>query len=362
MRKKSLKDSLWLKVGLLALALVGIVIINLFLDSYKVKVLNLCAIYVILGLSMNLINGFTGLFSLGHAGFMAIGAYTVAILTMPLEAKEMNYYMKPMVPFLLNLNLPFIFALLIGGLLAALFGFLIGAPVLKLTDDYLAIATLGFSEIIRIVFINLQSITNGSLGLKAIPQMTNKFIALPLGLSPKTNLLWAWGMAILTIIFMQLLMKGSYGKAFKAIREDEIAARSMGINLFKHKVMSFTIGSFLAGIGGGLLAVHLGTIDPALFKFALTFNILLIVVLGGMGNIYGTVIAAIVITIAMEALRFLDEPINLGFLTTPALPGLRMVVFSLALMVVVIFKREGFLRESLEKVLEKVRGKYAKNQ
>ena len=207
MRKKSLKDSLWLKVGLLALALVGIVIINLFLDSYKVKVLNLCAIYVILGLSMNLINGFTGLFSLGHAGFMAIGAYTVAILTMPLEAKEMNYYMKPMVPFLLNLNLPFIFALLIGGLLAALFGFLIGAPVLKLTDDYLAIATLGFSEIIRIVFINLQSITNGSLGLKAIPQMTNKFIALPLGLSPKTNLLWAWGMAILTIIFMQLLMK-----------------------------------------------------------------------------------------------------------------------------------------------------------
>src|SRR5690606_27670686 len=120
-------------------------------------------------------------------------------------------------PFLLNLNLPFIFALLIGGLMAALFGFLIGAPVLKLTDDYLAIATLGFSEIIRIVFINLQSITNGSLGLKAIPQMTNEFIAGKLGLASRTNLLWAWGIAILTIIFMQFLMKGSYGKAFKAI-------------------------------------------------------------------------------------------------------------------------------------------------
>lgn len=352
------KNGLWLKIGILVVALIGLILINLFLDNYKVKVINLCAIYIILGLSMNLINGFTGLFSLGHAGFMAIGAYTVAILTMPVEAKTMNFYMKPMVPFLLNLNLPFILALLIGGLMAALFGFLIGAPVLKLTDDYLAIATLGFSEIIRIVFINLQSITNGSLGLKAIPQMTNRFIASKLGLSPKTNLLWAWGIAILTIIFMQVLMKGSYGKAFKAIREDEIAARSMGINLFKHKVMSFTIGSFLAGIGGGLLAVHLGTIDPALFKFALTFNILLIVVLGGMGNIYGTVVSAIVITVAMEALRFLDEPMNFGFFTTPALPGLRMVVFSLALMVVVIFKRDGFIKDTFEKV----RGKYAKNQ
>ena len=221
----------------------------------------------------------------------------------------------------------------------------------------MAIATLGFSEIIRIVFINLQSITNGSLGLKAIPQMTNKFIAEPLGLSSKTNLLWAWGIAILTIIFMQVLMKGSYGKAFKAIREDEIAARSMGINLFKHKVMSFTIGSFLAGIGGGLMAVHLGTIDPALFKFALTFNILLIVVLGGMGNIYGTVISAIVITVAMEALRFLDGSMNFGFFYYTSITWTRMVVFSLALMVVVIFKRDGFIRDTLEG-----EGKYAKNQ
>jgi len=351
------KNSVLFNLLLIALVLIGLIVLNLYLDNYKIKIINLCGIYAILGLGMNLINGFTGLFSLGHAGFMAIGAYTVAILTMPLEAKEMNYYMKPMVPFLLNLNLPFIFALIMGGIMAAIFGFLIGAPVLKLTDDYLAIATLGFSEIIRIVFINMQSITNGSLGLKGIPQMNNKFIADIFGVSPKINLLWTWGIAILTIVFMKFLMKGSYGKAFKAIREDEIAARSMGINLFKHKVMSFTIGSFLAGIGGGLLAVHLGTIDPALFKFALTFNILLIVVLGGMGNINGTAIAAIVITVAMEALRFLDEPLNFGFFTTPALPGLRMVVFSLALMVIVIFKKDGFMKSALEKV----RGKYAKN-
>jgi branched-chain amino acid transport system permease protein len=337
--------------------LVIVFILNMVLDNYQRKIVNLCAIYIILGLSMNLINGFTGLFSLGHAGFMAIGAYTVAIMTMPTGMKELNFFMKPMTPFLLNLsrpNLPFlpeavnqglwfVFAILMAGLLAAIFGFLIGAPVLKLTDDYLAIATLGFSEIIRIVIINLQTVTNGALGLKGIPQ--------------QTNLMWSWSIAIVITLFIYLLMEGSYGKAFKGIREDEIAARSMGINLFKHKVMSFTIGSFFAGVGGGLLAASLGTIDPTMFKFALTFNVLLIVVLGGMGNILGTVVSAIIITISMEGLRFLDEAINFGFFKTDALPGLRMVVFSLVLMIVVIFKKDGFVKNALEKV----RGLHAKN-
>ena len=344
-------------IMIIVVAIIALIFLNVFLDSYQVRIINLCSIYIILGLSMNLINGFTGLFSLGHAGFMAIGAYTVAILTMTPEMKEMNFYMKPMMPALINLNMPFILALLAGGLVAALFGFLIGAPVLKLTDDYLAIATLGFSEIIRVVFINLQTITNGALGLKGIPQKNNDFFANLFGVNPSINLLWAGIAAITTIAFMKLLMNGSYGKAFKAIREDEIAARSMGINLFKHKVMSFTLGSFLAGIGGGLLAVSLGTISPEMFKFALTFNILLIVVLGGMGKINGTIISAIIITIAMEALRFLDESMNFGFFQTPSLPGLRMVVFSLILMFVVIFKKDNIFKSTLGKA----RGRYAKN-
>lgn len=358
------KNNIVKSLIIIGVTLALLIVLNIFLDSYQKRIVNLCAIYIILGLSMNLINGFTGLFSLGHAGFMAIGAYTVAILTMTPQMKEMNFYLKPMIPALLNIRMPefaflpfaesmwfqylnqglwFVFALLLGGLLAALCGFLIGAPVLKLTDDYLAIATLGFSEIIRIVIVNVQTVTNGALGLKGIP--------------PKPHLLWAWSFAILSVIFMFLLMKGSYGKALKSIREDEIAARSMGINLFKHKVLSFTIGSFMAGIGGGLLAVSIGTIDPTLFKFALTFNILLIVVLGGMGNIMGTVFSAIVITVAMEALRFLDEPINLGFIQTDALPGLRMVVFSLILMFVIIFKKDNVLKSTLQKA----RGRYAKN-
>lgn len=352
-----MKKNKLISISIVVLTLILLLALNLTLDNYKLRIINLCGIYIVLALSMNLVNGFTGLFSLGHAGFMAVGAYTVAILTMSDVTKEMNFYMKPILPSLLNLNLPFILALLIGGLMAAIFGFLIGAPVLKLTDDYLAIATLGFSEIIRIVIINLQNITNGSLGLKGIPQINNDFIAKIFGVEPRINLFWSWGTAILTVLFVRFLMKGSYGKAFKAIREDEIAARAMGINLFKHKVMSFTIGSFFAGVGGGLLAASLGTIDPTLFKFVLTFNILLMVVLGGMGNINGTVVAAIIVTVAMEFLRFLDEPINLGFTTTPALPGLRMVVFSLILILVVIFKKDNMLT----KTLGKVREKYAKN-
>ena len=317
---------------IIVVTIIGLFIANRTLDDYKLRIINLCGIYITLGLSMNLINGFTGLFSLGHAGFMAIGAYTVAILTMPIPMKEMNFFMKPMVPFLANLEWSFLPALLMAGVMAGLFGFLIGAPVLRLTDDYLAIATLGFAEIIRVVFTNTQSITNGALGLKGIPNSTNVW--------------WSWGTALITIGFMVFLMEGSYGKAFKAIREDEIAARSMGINLFKHKVMSFTFGSFLAGIGGGLLAALLGTIDPNMFRIVLTFNILLIVVLGGLGSIRGSVIAAIIVTTMMEVLRFLDQAIDIGSIHIKAIPGMRMVIFSIILMVVVVFRKEGLLKEN----------------
>lgn len=317
---------------ILSIAIVVLFILNRTLDDYKLRILNLCGIYVILGLSMNLINGLTGLFSLGHAGFMAVGAYTVAVLTMPVAVKEMNFFMKPMVPFLANVEWHFLPALLMAGIVSGLIGFLIGAPVLRLTDDYLAIATLGFAEIIRVIFTNTQSLTNGALGLKGIPD--------------KTNIGWSWGIAILTILFMEFLMRGSYGKAFKAIREDEIAAQSMGINLFKHKVLSFTFGSFLAGVGGGLLAALLGTIDPNMFRIALTFNILLIVVLGGLGSIMGTTIAAIIVTVMMEGLRFLDESITIGNLHIEGVQGMRMVVFSIILMLVVIIRKEGLIKES----------------
>jgi len=315
-------------VALVAFA-IFLVLANSFFDAFTLRVLNLCAIYVILALSLNLLNGFTGLFSLGHSGFMAVGAYVCALLTMPPELKEMNYFLVPIVPFLKNLTLPFIPALLLGGLAAAFVGFLIGAPVLRLKDDYLAIATLGFSEIIRVLITNAQTITNGAQGLKGLPRFATTYAV--------------WITAGLVTLFMALLMRSSYGRAMKAVRDDELAAEAMGVNVFKVKVTSFTVSSFIAGVGGALLGHMITTIDPKMFTFLLTFNILLIVVLGGTGSISGSVIAAIVVTILMEALRFLDEPMNFIFFRTEGLPGLRMVVFSLMLMIVVIFRQRGLM-------------------
>ncbi|MEF9853412.1 MAG: branched-chain amino acid ABC transporter permease [Hydrogenoanaerobacterium sp.] len=329
---------------------------NTFFDSYIRRILSLCAIYTIMGLSMNLVNGFTGMFSLGQAGFMAIGAYTVAIFTVPIEQRATVFYLEPMHPAIANVYMPFIVALILGGLLSAVAAFLIGAPVLRLRGDYLAIATLGFSEIIRIVFTNLQTITNGSLGIKNIPTIK--------------SLWWTIGSAVIVVILMSLLINSSYGRAFKAIREDEIAAEAMGINLFKHKVISFMISAFFAGIGGGLFAALLGTVDPKQFIFTLTYNFLLIIVLGGMGSISGTVIGAFLVTGGLEWLRFLDSPLTIGNVEIPLFrPGLRMVVFSVLLMLVVLFYRKGlmgqneltwdFIGSRTQKIKLKLQGKNA---
>lgn len=337
-----LKRKIIFTLSVILFLILFIVFANKYLDLYVVRILNLCAINVVLGLSMNLINGFTGLFSLGHAGFMAVGAYTTALFTMSPAVKAQNFFLSPLIKPLDSIYWSFFPALLLGGILSAIVAFLIGAPVLRLKGDYLAIATLGFAEIIRIIFTNTQNITNGALGMKGIPNTT--------------NLWWSFGTAVFTVIIMILLISSSYGRALKAIREDEVAAESMGINLFKHKILSFMIGAFFAGIGGGLLGNLLTTIDPLMFRFILTFNILLIIVLGGMGSITGTIISAFVITIAGEALRFLDETMDLGFVVIPAIPGLRMVVFSALLIIVVLFFSNGLMgnREfSLEKIINK---------
>jgi branched-chain amino acid transport system permease protein len=314
-------------------------VFNVTLGSYKMRIFNMCGIYVILALSLNLINGFVGLFSLGHAGFMAVGAYTCALLTMSGETKELNFFLEPIVPWLQNVSFPlnqFPVALIVSGIMAAIAGALIGAPILRLKDDYLAIATLGFGEIIRVVFTNTQSITNGPLGIKGLPNI---------GITGESweAVIWTWGIALFTIIFMVLLINGSYGKAFKAIREDEIAAEAMGINLFKHKMMAFIIGSFFAGVGGALLGHLIGTIDPRMFTFLRTFNIVLIVVLGGIGSITGSVISAIVVTISMEVLRVLDADIQIGGYIIKGIPGMRMVVFSALLMLVILFYQRGLM-------------------
>lgn len=318
-----------LTIGAALLGLALLFVFDSMFDPFTMQIFKLCAINIILALSLNLINGFTGLFSLGHAGFMAVGAYTCAILSMSPDQKVANYVLQPIVPWLANVHLPFLPSLLVAGLFAGFIGWILGIVALRLRDDYLAIATLGFSEIIRVLLTNAQTITNGSLGLKGLPRYTTMW--------------WAWGSAIAITIFLVLLIKSSYGRAFKSIRDNEIAAEAMGVDVFGMKVLSFTISSALAGIAGGLLAHYLTTIDPKQFIFLKTFDILLIVVLGGVGSITGSVVAAIIVTVAMEALRFLDGPLNLGFMVTHGIPGLRMVFFSALLMIVVIYRQQGLM-------------------
>ena len=297
--------------------------------SYAVRIINLCAINAVLAMSLNLICGFTGQFSLGHAGFMALGAYVTALLTMPPALKETLFYITPIWEPLHYLTLPFAPALFLSGLITGLVSLLVGLPALRLKGDYLGIATLGFAEIIRLILQNVKRLTNGALGLKGIP--------------PTIDLWWTLGTAAFTYLVLRNLLSSSYGRAFKSIRENETASQAMGIDLFKHKLLSFFISSFLAGVGGGLLASLLTTIDPVMFKFPLTFQVLLTVVLGGMGSLTGSVLAAGIVTYLMEFLRIVEEPHYLSFMTIRGIPGLRMVIFSLALVVVVVWYPRGLL-------------------
>ncbi len=298
-------------------------------SEYQIRILNLVGIFISLAVSYNLVNGVTGQFSLAPNAFIALGAYTAALLTMTPEEKRISFILVPLIGPLDQISLPFPLALLAGGLVAALFGFLIGFPVFRVRGDYLAIVTLGFGEVVRVAANNLQSVTNGPLGLK--------------GLSPYTNLWWSWGVAILTVFFVARLVRGSYGRALKAVRQDELAAAAMGINVFWHKMLAFIISAFFGGLGGGLLAHLITTISPTLFSFFLTFNLLIMIVVGGMGSITGSVIAAALITWGGEWLRWVEEPTHLGPWEVPGIPGMRMVLFSIILLVVILFAREGLM-------------------
>ncbi|MBR5336366.1 MAG: branched-chain amino acid ABC transporter permease [Lachnospiraceae bacterium] len=301
-----------------------------------ITIIEKSAIYAVVAVSMNLLNGFTGLFSLGQAGFMAIGAYTFSILAIPASSRASVYYATGINPIIEHAELPIPLAMIAGGLMAALFAAVIGFPILRLKSDYLAIATLGFSEIVRAIIASPQmnTITNGSFGLKKIPEFP--------------NLLTVILVAAICIAIMVLLINSSYGRAFKAIREDEIAAEAMGIGLLHHKQTAFIISSFFAGIGGAMLARFMRSIDSNTFKIALTYDILLIVVIGGMGSVTGSVLAAFLVTASKEQwLRFFDEPLVIGGVSVPFFKtGLRMVVFSVLLMVVVLFFRRGIMGQN----------------
>jgi branched-chain amino acid transport system permease protein len=319
---------------LLTVAGAGVLFLLLYLASqyvseYQIRILNNAAIFITLAVSYNLINGITGQFSLEPNAFVAIGAYTSALLTLSPAEKELSFIIEPIVWPLSVIQVPFFWSLIAAGIVTAFFGFLMGFPVFRVRGDYLAIVTLGFGEVVRVVANNLQPITNGPLGLKALHNYT--------------NLWWSWGFATITVFFIVRLVASSYGLAMKAVREDEVAAEAMGVNAFRTKLLAFTTSAFFEGVAGGLLAHLITTISPTLFTFFLTFNLLIIIVAGGLGSTTGAVIGALLFSFGGEWLRVVEEPMTFGSLQIPGIPGMRMVAFSVILVFLMIFARNGIM-------------------
>ena len=334
--------------------------------SQLFTVLKKGAVYSLVAVSMNLLNGFTGLFSLGQAGFMLLGAYTYAILSVPVAEKDAVYYLfgGSAVKFSLQdlfkgifgytgvggavgMVLGVLVGLILAGLVAAFFAWLIGLPVLRLKSDYLAIATLGFAEIIRAIFQwqKLGPVTNGANMIKNFPTFTSFNIKVDGHVVMYLSTFFPFLISMICIAIMVKLVNSTYGRAFKAIRDDEIAAEAMGINLAKHKMLSFVTSSFFAGVGGALFAMYVSNAQAKVFTSTMTYEILLIVVIGGIGSISGSCIATFLYVACSEWwLRFLDSEMVIGGFKVPLLGnGFRMVVFSVVIMVIVLFFSRGIM-------------------
>ena len=287
-------------------------ILPALLNPYALQILTRCGVGVILAVSLNLINGFTGQFSLGHAGFMAIGAYTAAMISLNLGAPWVAAMIQLGVPAQLAQGVALLIALLAGGSASALAGYLVGLPSLRLRGDYLAIVTLGFGEIIRVVITNVNAV-GASRGLPDIPHWASPF--------------WVCLGALSVILVSVHLARSTHGRALFAIRDDEIAAEALGVDTTRYKVLAFVMGSFFAGIAGGLYAHDIGFLNPDTFQFTRSIEIIAMVVLGGLGSVSGSVLAAIVLTVLPELLR----PIR----------DLRMIIYSLMLIVLMIVRPQG---------------------
>ena len=366
MKKKKL-----IKLGVTAACLIVLYALCIYMDQaitatsrlyMLITVVRKSAVYALVAVSMNLLNGFTGLFSLGQAGFMLIGSYTYAIFSIPSASIDSVYqYYDAAIHFSFQEAINGIFgleamaapgliigaliAMLLAGIVAAFFAWLIGLPVLRLKSDYLAIATLGFAEIIKAIFQwqSFGPITNGSNVLRGYTRLSDFTFNIG-GTSVSFATFVPVFVASMCILVIVLLINSSYGRAFKAIREDEIAAEAMGVRLFKHKQMAFCISCFFAGVGGALLAMFMNTIQAAQFKSSMTYEILLIVVLGGLGSVTGSCIASFLFIACSEWwLRGLDNGSFLGIESAMFRSGFRLVVFSVIIMVVVLFFRKGIM-------------------
>ena len=308
-----MRRAIWGIGLLLAIGLVDMILPRL-VNAYIMQIAVLCGINVILAVSLNLINGFTGQFSIGHAGFMAVGAYGAAMFTLGVGQAWVAGLVAAGVPPPIAQGIALSVALTIGGLVAAVAGYLVGLPSLRLRGDYLAIVTLGFGEIIRVLILNIEAV-GGARGLFGIPVWVSMF--------------WVLVGATGVVLLSRHLAHSTHGRALFAIRDDEVAAEALGVDTTRYKVLAFVMGSFFAGIAGGLFAHFLGYLNPSSFSFLKSIEVIAMVVLGGMGSISGAVIAAILLTVLPEVLRPVKD--------------YRMVLYALMLIVLMITRPQGLM-------------------
>lgn len=320
------KKQLYTLLGLIGLFSV-LAVLNAVLSPYYMRIINLVGINIALVVSLNLTNGFCGVFSLGHAGFMAVGAYISAILSLPVAKKAAVLPELP--PWLSSVELNFLFSLLIGGLVAALCALIIGYPVLRLRGHYLAVATLGFLVIVQVVITQLQSITRGARGINGLIQYTDVW--------------WVWVFTCITIYIVWRIINSAYGRGMMAIREDDLAAEAMGVNLTKHKLLAFCVGAFIAGVGGSLWGHLITVINPLSFSYDRTFMLVVMSVVGGMSSITGGVVGASLMTIVPEMLRSLEVGISIGGFAIPPLYGISQIVLAIALIIILIIRPRGIV-------------------
>jgi branched-chain amino acid transport system permease protein len=305
---------------LLLLALAACGMLSVFagnISPYYYDIIIGAGINIILAASLNLVNGYTGQFSLGHAGFMAVGAYSSSWLTL-----SFGYLLGLGT---LGTTIIYIVALIAGGLLAALAGLAVGVPSLRLRGDYLAIVTLGFNEIIKGIIQNAEPL-GAQRGLGGMAQNTNFF--------------WTYAFAAVTVYVVLSLVHSTYGSGFLAVRDDEIAAEAMGINTTKYKVLAFVIGAFFAGIAGGLYAHFKQFVHPEGFNFLRSFDIVVMVILGGMGSTAGVCLAAVILTILPEWLRAVSGYPWLPDWLRPITEN-RMILYSLLLIILMLTRPQG---------------------
>ena len=312
--------------ALAAIAFLG----PLVLPQYLVRVLIVMGINVILVTSLGLSNGLTGVFSLGHVGFMALGAYSSGLLTLPVDKKLA--YLPDLPGFLAGYDLPFLPATLIAGLFCAALAFVIGIPLMRLSGNYVSVATLGFLVIVNNVLVNAESITRGARTFTGIPDAT--------------TLPWVAAWLVVTLVVLSRIAQSPFGRAMRATREDGIAAQGVGVFVLPTRLMAFTIGAFFAGVGGALYAHYLVSFSPATFFIAAMVAQLTMLVLGGQASLSGAALGVVIVTVLSELLRNLERGFDLGAFRLPAVFGASQIALGLIFILVMVFRPQGLVGDS----------------